>query len=89
MSAKLPLSSGIEHPDETAGLFFKEETGFWRQGYNRAHHLLIESFMANQPNPKKSGVSREQRQKRIQRIIFIIISVILILSWTLTLVVNP
>jgi len=45
--------------------------------------------MANQPNPKKSGVSREQRQKRIQRIIFIIISVILILSWTLTLVVNP
>jgi predicted nucleic acid-binding Zn ribbon protein len=44
--------------------------------------------MGNQSNSKKSGLSREQRRLRVQRVIFIIVSVILILSWVLTLVIN-
>lgn len=50
--------------------------------------LKEKEFMGNQSNSKKSGLSREQRRLRVQRVIFVIISVILILSWVLTLVVN-
>jgi hypothetical protein len=53
--------------------------------------LKIGGFMSNTPrvkNPKQNGSSREQRQKRTQRIIVSVFAVILIISWILSLVVN-
>jgi predicted nucleic acid-binding Zn ribbon protein len=37
---------------------------------------------------KKSGLSRDQKRQNIQRIVFAVIAVILIISWILTLVVK-
>jgi len=41
------------------------------------------------PNkPKQSGLTPEQRKLRNQRIVFVVVSVIIILSWVLSLAVN-
>jgi len=40
------------------------------------------------PVKKKTGLSREQKKQRTQKIIFSIIAIILIISWILTLVIQ-
>lgn len=44
--------------------------------------------MNNNTQKKKSGVNREQRRQNVQRIVFAVIAVILIISWILTLVIQ-
>ncbi|NPV78391.1 MAG: hypothetical protein HPY59_18700 [Anaerolineae bacterium] len=42
---------------------------------------------AKTPSRNKNGSSRVERQRRLQRIIFVVFAVIIILSWIISLVV--
>ncbi|HWQ45298.1 MAG TPA: hypothetical protein VN376_00445 [Longilinea sp.] len=44
--------------------------------------------MNNNKNSQKTAVNRDLRRRRIQQIIMIVISLILIVSWILTLVIT-